>query len=92
MLAERLIFDRSLELVSSLNSSDVLRLWSTQSRAAAVSELKNENPSECEIAYETALWMLYAILDETMQEGEPVGEEDKVHVQNCEHETTPNLV
>jgi len=29
----------------------------------------NENSSECEIAYDTALWMLYAILDETMQEG-----------------------
>jgi serine/threonine-protein kinase ULK/ATG1 len=47
----------------------------------------NENPSECEIAYDTALWMLYAILDETMQEGEPVGEEDKVHVQNCKSDS-----
>jgi hypothetical protein len=28
--------------------------------------------------------MLYAILDEVMQEGEPVGDEDKVHVQKCE--------
>lgn len=42
-----------------------------------------ENAQECEIAYDTALWMLYAILDETMQEGEPVDEEDKVTVRNC---------
>lgn len=49
----------------------------------------NENPSECEIAYDTALWMLYAILDDTMQEGEPVGEEDKVHVQNCTSSVLP---
>lgn len=43
-----------------------------------------ENTQDCEIAYDTALWMLYAILDETMQEGEPVDEEDKVTVRNCE--------
>lgn len=43
-----------------------------------------ENAQDCEIAYDTALWMLYAILDETMQEGEPVDEEDKVTVRNCE--------
>ena len=45
-----------------------------------------ENAQECEIAYDTALWMLYAILDETMQEGEPVDEEDKVTVRNCKRD------
>lgn len=43
-----------------------------------------ENAQECEIAYDTALWMLYAILDETMQEGELVDEEDTITVRNCE--------
>ena len=63
---------------------DVLFRRAFQSRAAAVSELMGEIPSECEIAYDTALWMLFAILDGTMQEGEVVEEEDKVTVQNCE--------
>ncbi|GAA5917925.1 hypothetical protein JCM6882_006505 [Rhodosporidiobolus microsporus] len=48
--AEKLIYDRALEL----------------SRAAAVNELRGESPADCETAYETALWMLYALLDETL--------------------------
>ncbi|GAA6003097.1 hypothetical protein JCM10207_001987 [Rhodosporidiobolus poonsookiae] len=48
--AEKLVYDRALEL----------------SRAAAVNELRGENPADCETAYETALWMLYSLLDETM--------------------------
>ncbi|GAA5898446.1 serine/threonine protein kinase ATG1 [Sporobolomyces salmoneus] len=48
--AEKLVYDRALEL----------------SRAAAVNELRGENPGDCETAYETALWLLYALLDETM--------------------------
>lgn len=47
-----------------------------------------ENPGECEIAYDTALWMLYAILDDTMQEEEIVEEEDKATVQNCRSHRT----
>lgn len=46
---DKIIFDRALEI----------------SRAAAVNELRGENPTDCETAYETALWMLQAILDET---------------------------
>ena len=56
---------------------------STQSRAAAVRELMGENAAECEIAYDTALWMLFAILDDTMQEGEAVDEDNKVTIQQC---------
>lgn len=37
-----------------------------QSRTAAVNELKNGSPAECEAAYETALWMLYTLLDESV--------------------------
>lgn len=48
-----------------------------------MSELMGENAQECEIAYDTALWMLHAILDETMQEGELVDEDDTVTVRNC---------
>ncbi|KAK4054701.1 Serine/threonine-protein kinase [Microbotryomycetes sp. JL221] len=48
--ADKLVYDRALEL----------------SRAAAVNELRGENPTDCETAYETALWMLYAILDESV--------------------------
>ncbi|KAI5475162.1 serine/threonine protein kinase ATG1 [Pseudohyphozyma bogoriensis] len=64
--AEKLIYDRALEI----------------SRAAAVNELRGESPTDCETAYETALWMLYAILDETMaaQVGDMVEEEDRTTV------------
>lgn len=53
-----------------------------------------DNTQECEIAYDTALWMLYAILDETMQEGEHVEEEDKATVRNCElnRQARPHLI
>lgn len=58
-------------------------IYRTQSRAAAVRELMGENAAECEIAYDTALWMLFAILDDTMQEGEAVDEDNKVTIQQC---------
>lgn len=53
----------------------------SQSRAAAVNELLGGSQIDCEVAYETALWMLYAILDETMQDGERVEEDDKETVE-----------
>ncbi|KAL8293679.1 hypothetical protein RQP46_000380 [Phenoliferia psychrophenolica] len=66
VFAEKLVYDRALEI----------------SRAAAVNELRGENPTDCETAYETALWMLYALLDETIaaQPGESVEEEDRTTV------------
>jgi serine/threonine-protein kinase ULK/ATG1 len=42
-----------------------------------------ESATDCEVAYETALWMLYAILDETMADGEPVKDEDRATVEKC---------
>lgn len=76
--AEKLVYERALELVSSIvgrsnashwkkrkGGSDFITLC-LQSRAAAINELRGENPTDCETAYETALWMLYAILDGTM--------------------------
>lgn len=49
-----------------------------QSRAAAINELRGENPTDCETAYETALWMLYAILDgiTSCSTGQPAEDED----------------
>ncbi|GAA5826401.1 hypothetical protein JCM11251_002352 [Rhodosporidiobolus azoricus] len=67
--AEKLIYDRALEL----------------SRAAAVNELRGESPADCETAYETALWMLYALLDETLSGSSTpsteAAEEDRVTVE-----------
>jgi hypothetical protein len=57
--------------------------FSLQSRAAAVNELKGESGVDCEAAYETALWMLYALVDVTMQDNEQVDEEDRVTVDKC---------
>lgn len=42
-----------------------------------MNELRGENPSDCEIAYETALWMLFALLDETMTGGTSIEEDDR---------------
>lgn len=42
-----------------------------------MNELRGESPTDCETAYETALWMLYAILDETMTGGPLVEDEDR---------------
>lgn len=47
VIAEKLIFDRALEI----------------SRNAAVSELVGEDLHGCELAYSTSIWMLEAILD-----------------------------
>ena len=52
-----------------------------QSRAAAVDELMGEGPAECEVAYETALWMLYAISDAAASG--PVKEADRALVDRC---------
>ncbi|CAI5759533.1 unnamed protein product [Candida verbasci] len=48
VVAEKLIFDRALEM----------------SRNAAVNELVKEDLRGCELAYSTAIWMLEALLDE----------------------------
>ncbi|SGZ51570.1 CIC11C00000004579 [Sungouiella intermedia] len=48
IIAEKLIFDRALEI----------------SRTAAVNELVKEDLKGCELAYSTAIWMLEALLDE----------------------------
>ncbi|GAA5987795.1 hypothetical protein JCM10908_007219 [Rhodotorula pacifica] len=77
--AEKLVYDRALEL----------------SRAAAVNELRGENPTDCETAYETALWLLYALLDETMHVGSSATaaetEEDRVTVSRFVHSITGRL-
>ncbi|KWU43996.1 kinase-like protein, partial [Rhodotorula sp. JG-1b] len=77
--AEKLVYDRALEL----------------SRAAAVNELRGENPTDCETAYETALWLLYALLDDTMHAGSSASaaesEEDRATVSRFVHSITGRL-
>lgn len=51
VIAEKLIFDRALEI----------------SRNAAVNELVGEDLLGCELAYSTSIWMLEAILDSSEQ-------------------------
>jgi serine/threonine-protein kinase ULK/ATG1 len=88
--AERLVYDRALEMVCGcgdpLYTCAVFFDWrsfSLQSRSAAVNELKGESGVECEAAYETALWMLHALVDVTMQDTEQVDEDDRVTVDKC---------
>ncbi|GAA5826533.1 hypothetical protein JCM3770_006373 [Rhodotorula araucariae] len=76
--AEKLVYDRALEL----------------SRAAAVNELRGENPTDCETAYETALWMLHALLDDTMHAGlppSPETDEDRTTVSRFVQSITARL-
>ena len=42
-----------------------------------------ESPAECEVAYETALYMLYAIIDDSNRDNEAVKEEDRATVDRC---------
>lgn len=53
VMAEKLIFDRALEM----------------SRNAAVNELVKEDLKGCELAYSTAIWMLESLLDEERDSG-----------------------
>ena len=65
IVAEKLIFDRALEI----------------SRNAAVNELVKEDLKGCELAYSTAIWMLEALLDEESAEDSKLASEDKVTVE-----------
>lgn len=67
VVAEKLIFDRALEM----------------SRNAAVNELVKEDLKGCELAYSTAIWMLEALLDEdsSTSTDERLDDEDKAMVE-----------
>lgn len=65
IVAEKLIFDRALEI----------------SRTAAVNELVKEDLKGCELAYSTAIWMLEALLDVEGTEDGKLDGEDKVTVE-----------
>lgn len=51
-----------------------------------MNELRGESPTDCETAYESALWMLYALLDDTLTGAssttplDPAAEEDRATV------------
>lgn len=65
VVAEKLIFDRALEI----------------SRNAAVNELVKEDLKGCELAYSTAIWMLEALLDEESPEVDKLDDDDKAMVE-----------
>lgn len=66
VVAEKLIFDRALEI----------------SRNAAVNELVKEDLKGCELAYSTAIWMLEALLDEEFSgEEEKLDKEDRTMIE-----------
>lgn len=65
IVAEKLIFDRALEI----------------SRNAAVNELVKEDLKGCELAYSTAIWMLEALLDEDSKDEDKLDDEDKTMVE-----------
>ncbi|CAE6446750.1 unnamed protein product [Rhizoctonia solani] len=54
----------------------------TLMRGAASRELL-EDYATCERDYETALWLLYAIYDDIMQEGNPYKDQDRVTIGRC---------
>lgn len=43
-----------------------------------------ENLLQCEAEYERAMWMLYAISDDVLQEGNPYAEQDRKTIEGCE--------
>ncbi|KAK6464503.1 Serine/threonine-protein kinase ATG1 [Scheffersomyces coipomensis] len=67
VMAEKLIFDRALEI----------------SRNAAVNELVQEDLKGCELAYGTAIWMLEALIDESDSYGDDKeSKEQKLDIQD----------
>jgi hypothetical protein len=58
----------------------------TQSRAAAINELVGEDLSISETGYETALWLLYAVLDSILHEGQVVGDADRAMIEKGEQD------
>ncbi|ODV67606.1 Pkinase-domain-containing protein [Hyphopichia burtonii NRRL Y-1933] len=65
VIAEKLIFDRALEI----------------SRNAAVNELVKEDLKGCELAYSTAIWMLEALLDDSSSDEEKLDDDDRAMVE-----------
>jgi len=53
-------------------------------KQAAAKELLEENYAQIESEYERALWMLYAISDDVIQEGNPYSEQDVQTISGCQ--------
>ena len=64
----------------------------TQSRAAAVTELVGEDLPSAENAYETALWLLYAVVDPLLHDGLEIGDADRHMVENGKSHRSRYLV
>ncbi|RIB16110.1 kinase-like domain-containing protein [Gigaspora rosea] len=63
---EKLLYDRALEM----------------SRQAAINELTRDDLPGCERAYKAAIYMLNAILENPMEDGDTIDEEDRLTVNN----------
>lgn len=55
-------------------------------RHAASKELLEENFPLVQREYERALWMLYAISDDVIQEGNPYSKQDVETIGGCEYQ------
>lgn len=53
-------------------------------RHAASKELLEENFPQVQREYERALWMLYAIADDVIQDGNPYRDQDVATINTCE--------
>ena len=83
---DRVIYDHTLALVGIVVTDcwvmDVYFLQ--QMRDAASRELLEENFPLVQDEYEKALWMMYAIADDMIQEGNPFSEQDVETIGGCE--------
>jgi hypothetical protein len=68
-----------VDFFTAYRSVDVL----LQLKQAAAKEVLEDNYAQIESEYERALWMLYAIADDVIQEGNPYSEQDVKTISGC---------
>jgi serine/threonine-protein kinase ULK/ATG1 len=85
---DRVIYDHALGLVC-LPSFGLTSGWTFadplcyQLRHTASVESRGENLQQCAEEYERALWMLSAIADDVLQEGNPYADQDRETIVSC---------
>lgn len=74
-----------LAVIHSREAADGLfiALVSLQWRNAAIQEALSEDPIHTERAYDTAVYLFKAILDDTIRDGQLMEEEDRMSVEKC---------
>jgi hypothetical protein len=66
-----------------LTGSHSLPPFARQWRNAAIQEALSEDPIHTERAYDTAVYLFKAILDDTIRDGQLMEEEDRMSVEKC---------